>query len=269
MSLYSTGVDAYRDTTKWLVAFVPITAIAGAGVATGPRLIRSLDASTGASGWLEDHWPVLVCALLLLGSLVAIVWTGASVLSTQPSDIGTLGSGQPNQDLAQAIGDGAAAPYFFDKNSFDSAMAAIANGYDAGTIKADDATLARLSPAIDSLRDWSVYQRVQEPFRRFRFAFTGGATAIVVSIVWASALLGSSPAIDKPTAVDVTVETEGAASLLAATGCTDPSATVFTAIGGTWEEPQLAADGPNCRFGAVWSPNSEQAEIRLPAAASK
>jgi len=30
MSVYSTGVDAYRDTTKWLTAFVPIVSLATA-----------------------------------------------------------------------------------------------------------------------------------------------------------------------------------------------------------------------------------------------
>lgn len=30
MSVYGTAVDAYRDTTKWLAAFLPVSALATA-----------------------------------------------------------------------------------------------------------------------------------------------------------------------------------------------------------------------------------------------
>ena len=50
MFVYSAGADAFRDTTKWLVAFVPIAALGTAAVVLGPLLVRSPTGSALAFG---------------------------------------------------------------------------------------------------------------------------------------------------------------------------------------------------------------------------
>lgn len=270
MSVYSTGVDAYRDTTKWLAAFVPIVALATATLVAGPRLVGTFETAPSLGSWFQDYWLILLCAVALFGGIAAILTTGARVLSVEPADIADLATdnGGPKA-LAGAIGSGVAAPEFFDKDSFDQAMAKLQAAADAGDIAADDPTMARLKPAIDALREWSVFSRIQGPFRTFRITFVISVVLIAAAVVIAPAQLGSSAAIDKPTKVDIHFDDQGRADLQAETGCSDPDSTssAFYATGGTWDHPQLIAEGPGCRFADTWFPDPEHIEIRLPTSA--
>lgn len=267
MSIYSSGVGAYRDTTKWLTAFVPITSLATAALVLGPGLITSLQTESSLNSWLEHYWIVLLAAIAILGGIAAIMFYGARVLSVEPADIGDLTNGRiATAALAAAIGSGATTPYFLDINSFNAVMSDWANSLDsAEAVKEDDPRLVRLKPAVDALRDWSIYHRIQGPFRTFVWVFVAATTAISAAILTAPAQLDSSTAIEKPTKVEIEVDAAGHTALQRATGCSKADTSIFFATGGTWNRPVLAADGPGCRFGATWRPDPSHIELRLPA----
>jgi hypothetical protein len=266
MSIYAGGATAYRDTTKWLVAFLPLTALAAGAFTLGPPVIRSIQDAPSLPSWASDHWLVLVCMVVLFAGLTAILYYGAKVLSVEPTDIGDiLTSPDKKSTLAAAIGSGVTAPWFLDKSSFDTALAAMANAWN-DTVhppEKDDPRAARLQLAIDALREWSVYHQIQSAFRNFRYAFIGSSLAIGVAILAAPLQLDDSIPIDKPMHVQVDVSEAGQNALLKSTGCLDPKTSSFLAVGGSWNQPALAVDGPGCAFGAVWHPHPSEIETRL------
>lgn len=272
MSVYSSGVTAYRDTTKWLAAFVPVTALVSAAVLVGPDLIVSVQTSSSAAEWLGDHWLVVLSGIGLFAGISAILICGALVLSVEPTDIGKLATpGSDRRKLEVAIGNGAALPEFFNWEDFYAAMSDLANRWDdpdkTKRPTAEDAVLVRVKPAVESLREWSVFSRIQRPYLVFRIAFVASSVVIVAALVLAPVQLPSSEVIRKPTSVLVDVDSAGTQDLQTTTDCDDAKTTTFTAVGGTWDYPRLAVDGPGCQFGATWTPGPEHIEVRLPAAA--
>lgn len=263
MSVYDSGVAAYRDTTKWLVAFVPLGSLVAATVTIGPDLISSVGHARGFSGWLKDYWLVAACGIVLLAGIAAILGWGAKVLSIAPADLGQLQSPAFAPRLAKAIGAGVTAPEFFTLESFDAAMAALANTWDQSThTAADTLNLTRVQAAVENLRHWSIFDRVSTAFTHFIVAFILGTAAIGIAIIIAVSQFDTSPAIEEPTAVSVQLSSAGRVQLGEQTGCTDPGATTFLAVGGTWRHPVLTADGPGCRFGASWAPRPDTVELR-------
>lgn len=272
MSVYSSGVTAYRDTTKWLAAFVPVTALVSAAVLVGPDLIVSAQTSSSVGEWLSDYWLVVLSGLGLLAGISAILICGARVLSVEPTDIGKLAEpGPARRKLEVAIGEGAALPEFFNWEDFYAAMSDLANRWDdpdkTKRPTAEDSVLVRVKPAVESLREWSVFSRIQGPFRLFRIVFVASSVVIIAALVLAPVQLPSAGVISKPTSVLVEVDTAGIEDLQAATGCDDAETVTFTAVGGTWDQPTLAVDGPGCHFAATWTPEPEHVEVRMPAAA--
>lgn len=263
MALYDSGVAAYRDTTKWLTAFVPLGSLAAATATIGPDLVWSVKHANGIGDWLTHHWIAAVCLVIVLAGIVAILYWGGKVLSIAPTDLGKVQSPEFAPRLATAIGQGVTAPEFLTIDQFNAAMAALANSWDQpAPAPGDELTLTRVKAAVESLRQWAVFDRVQGAFRVFIGVFALATAAIGAGVVIAPSQLGSGPRIDKPTAVTVRVDPAGQAELTNATGCTDPAATTFLAIDGSWLQPTLAVDGPGCRFAATWTPDPDRVEIR-------
>ncbi len=263
MPVYDSGVAAYRDTTKWLTAFVPLGALTAATATIGPDLVRSVQAASGVGDWIGRHWPAAACLIAILAGVIAILYWGGRVLSVAPTDLGQLQSPAFAPRLARAIGQGVTAPEFFTVESFTTAMAALANSWDQpAPAPADDLNLARLKGAVENLRQWAVFDDVKSAFRDFIVAFAIATTAIGAAVVIAPSRLGGGLPIDKPSAVAVAVDDEGRRELTAATGCTDPTASTFLAVDGSWRQPTLAVDGPGCRFGATWIPDPDHVKIR-------
>lgn len=265
MSIYDSGVAAYRDTTKWLVAFVPLAGLLAAAVTIGPDLVRSVSMARSPQDWLGDNWLTGVCLIVILAGVVAILYWGAKVLSVAPTDLGQLQSQAFAPKLATAIGAGVVAPEFFSPESFKTAMAALANSFDKqNPTEADEFNLTRVKGAVDNLRQWSIFDKASSAFRRFIIAFAIATAAIGLGTVLAASQLDSSPAISEPTAVVVEVNKSGSADLRESTKCTSARTTTFVAISGSWQHPTLAVDGPGCSFGAQWAPRSGTIEM-LPA----
>lgn len=263
MSVYDSGVAAYRDTTKWLVAFVPIVSILAATVTIGPGLTLSVQHAQSLGDWLVDYWLAAVCGLVLLGGIAAILYWGAKVLSVEPTDLGKLQDQAFAARLEDAIGAGVTAPEFFTAESFNAAMAALANSWDQPQpTPADELNLTRLKGAVENLRQWAIFDRVRTAFTCFIVAFTLGVAATGAAIVVAASQFDTSPVIEKPTAVSVELNGAGKVQLTERTGCTEPAATTFLAVEGTWRHPTLTADGPGCRFGITWAPRSDNIELR-------
>lgn len=263
MSVYDSGVSAYRDTTKWLVAFIPIGSLIAGAITVGPDMVLSIQTANGLDAWLSNYWLSALCGVGFLLGIGAILWAGANVLSVAPQDIGNIQKPEFAPKLAQAIGEGVAAPEFFTPEDFTDGMAALANAWDSEKpVPNDDPRLTRLRTPIENLRQWSIFNRVRDAFHNFVVAFVLGVAAIAAAIIVAPAQLSQGPAIDKPTPVQVELSDKGTADLLADTNCTAGKTSTFTAIDGTWKHPTLAVDGAGCAFGAIWVPTPEQAEIR-------
>lgn len=262
MSVYSAGSDAFRDTTKWLVAFVPISALGTAAVVLGPRLVRSAESARSLPSWLADNVATLAGVLVVLIGVFVIVYFGASVLSTQPKEFTALLE-TDETGLSKALAAGAGVPYFLDSEAFKGAVADLAVKWQNPSTPPTEVEINRAVGAVDALREWTLQQELSEAFKRFGILFAIGSALIVAGLVVSIVTLEPpSAAIDKPTVVKVSVNTDGAADLLKRTGCTSPTSSHYIAIAGSWSAPVLEVDGPNCRFGTRWEPRSGEFEIQ-------
>lgn len=263
MPQYDSGVSAYRETTKWLVALAPVGSLTAATLTIGPGLLASGRSADGLGAWLTDYGSVLAWCLGLLAGVVAIMVAGARVLSVAPHDLATIQDRNRTARLASAIGSGVAAPEFFTVTQFEKSMAALANTADRDDgLRGDEPELDLLRGPIERLREWSTFTTVRTRFYWFCAVFALGSVAILVALIATPTQLPQGIAVDAPRAVVVEVSDTGAKSLADRTGCTTPDATDFTAVDGTWARPRLTADGPGCEFGATWSPREDEAEVR-------
>ena len=263
MSVYSAGADAFRDTTKWLVAFVPIAALGTAAVVLGPLLVRSAQAAPSLSAWVGDNaWALGGVGAVLVGVLV-VVWFGAQVLSSQPKDFGALLKTNPTR-LSEAFSAGVAAPYFLDDNGFKNALAKLdVKWHQDSTTPPADAEVSRAAAAVEALREWALQDELAAAFKRFRIFFAIGLVLIVAGVVVAAVTINEQGAsIEMPTTVQVSVNQPGAADLLKKTGCTTPAKSQYVAVAGTWDAPVLQVDGPGCLFGNRWRPKSGDFEVQ-------
>ncbi|MEO7754257.1 MAG: hypothetical protein ABIS35_12675, partial [Terracoccus sp.] len=120
MSVYQTSVDAYRDTTKWLAALTPVTAVVSAVVVAGAPVGASLAAATDKGAWFGAHWPLVVSAAIILVSIGGVLFIAAQVLSREPVQVIALqttdtGAGQL---LETAFSNGIASPDFLSEAEF-------------------------------------------------------------------------------------------------------------------------------------------------------
>lgn len=122
MSIYDTGADAFRDTTKWLVAFVPIASIVAVTAAIGPRLAGDAAASESLGDWARANVLPLAGVAAVVAGVVLIVVFGANVLSTQPNDFTSMFT-TDQQRLSDAFSAGVGAPFFLDDQAFKLALA--------------------------------------------------------------------------------------------------------------------------------------------------
>jgi hypothetical protein len=262
VSVYSSGADAFRDTTKWLVSFVPIGALGTAAAVLGPLLVRSAQAAGSLSAWVGDNgWALGGVGGVLVGVL-AVVWFGARVLSTQPKDYGALLTTNPTR-LSKAFSAGVAAPYFLDDEGFKDALAKLEVKWrpDSTTPPAD-AEVTRAAAAVEALREWALQDELAAAFQRFQIFFAIGLALIVAGVVVAAVTINEQGAsIEKPTTVQVSVNQPGAADLLKETGCTTPAQSQYVAVAGTWDAPVLQVNGPGCLFGNTWRPKTGDFEI--------
>jgi hypothetical protein len=261
MSIYRSGAEAFRDTTKWLVAFVPISTVLGGAVLLGPRLLADLIQADSLKTWVGDSgWVLIGIAMITIG-IVLIVWLGANVLSAQPHDFRTLlrDSGR----LSEAFEAGVGAPYFADDTSFTNATLHIF----ATQSKDSQVSTTNLESAVavtDMLLSWAFHKALSKAFNRFRIGFAGAVGLIVTGFVVASASLQPvGGAVDRPTTVEVTVNQVGKANLQNQTGCSKPEESEFVAIAGTWDAPLLSVFGPDCQFAARWRPDPSVIELRI------
>jgi hypothetical protein len=269
VSVYSAGADAFRDSTKWLVAFVPIGALGTAAAVLGPRLVRDAESARSLSSWLGDNgWALGGLGGVLVGVLVVVRY-GARVLSTQPKDIGALLTTNPTR-LSQAFSAGVAAPYFLDDAAFKQALADLQVNWRPGsTAPPTDAEVSRAAGAVDALREWALQDELATTFTRFQVWFAIGSVLIVTGVVVAAANINAPAAsIDKPTNVQISLNTHGSADLLNKTGCTTPKQSRYVAVAGTWSAPVLQVEGPGCRFGNRWRPKDGDFELQPPAGAT-
>lgn len=264
MSIYGTGSEAFRDTTKWLVAFVPIASLVAAGAVIAPRLLSDATAADSPAGWVGDNVLPLVGVLAVLGGIILVTYFGAQVLSTQPREFTELLTNREN--LSRAFSAGAGAPYFLDEAEFRTALGRLdAEWSEDDEQKPSDALVARAVGATELVREWALHDALGTAFNRFFVSFGVGTALILVGFVLAAATLEPEPGrVGEPKIVQVTVNADGARDLKKATGCREPDKTTFVAVAGRWDAPVLNADGTGCRFGATWKPDRDDIELRIP-----
>ena len=165
MSVSSSAVEAYRDSTKWLASFLPITALATGGVVLGPPLLQSVSAATGPWEWLRHTWIVVVAVLVLVGSIAAVLHAGAAVLSAEGPSLTEI-SRRPEADtaagphrtaLAEAIGRGLTLPHYFTIEEFQEDLSRL-NLLPMGD-RGGDPDTTRSLPAMEMIRDWPCCRR--------------------------------------------------------------------------------------------------------------
>lgn len=96
MSVYADGVAAYRDSTKWLVAFVPITTVATGLVATGAPSFRRIRAQSETT---LTH--LVFAAILTTLALSAVMLSGTRVLDAEPESLSSLQKPKNRATLAK------------------------------------------------------------------------------------------------------------------------------------------------------------------------
>jgi hypothetical protein len=255
--VYSDGVAAYRDSTKWLVGFVPVATVAASGAVIGPKLIDALARSRSVSEALAHNWPPLLGVAMVVIGVGAIVASGSGVLAAQPTT-SVAAILEDRNRLSLAFGQGIGAPYFFTFDEFAEALEQIADS--SRPVTGDDPLAARAAIVVDALRSWYLHAKLEALYRTFRRAFVGGLALSIAGFLLAASTVDDEPKISKPTPVVVAVR--HARDLRQATGCLTPKKTTFWIVDGSWSTPVLAVDGPGCRFGAEWEPETKAVEVR-------
>jgi hypothetical protein len=263
VSVYSTAAESYRDTTKWLLALVPLASLVAAAAVVGPRLVTGETAAGSWSAWITTYWAALLGCVLVLGGIWLTVARGARVLSTEPKKFDEiLGAGGAR--LSAAFGAGVGFPYFLTAEAFKTAVLDL-------NAKAPGNPNASTDPAVAAstqLLEWSFFDALRAEFGAFKIRFLLGIVLIAAGLASAVVGVNLAPApIAQPMAVVVRLSSPGVAALIRSTGCQAPSTTQFVAVSGTWSSPVLETEGPGCRVNAKWRPSISQAQV-LPASAS-
>jgi hypothetical protein len=301
VSIYSTGAEAYRDTTKWLIALVPLASLVAAAAVVGPRLVTGRPAAGSWSTWIAYGLAILGCVFVVAG-ICLIVAHGATVLSTAPKDVDKIV--RDRLRLSQAFSAGVGYPYFLESDDFKEAVldlnaaapgtptaaapgtptaaapgtptaaapgtpTAAAPGTPTAAAPGTPTALAeRVAAAGTQLREWAFFAELGTEFGKFKDWFLRGIVLIAAGLVLAVVAINLAPApIAQPTAAVVELSSSGATALIRSTGCQAPSTTRFVAVSGTWSSPVLETEGPGCRVNAQWRPSRSQAQV-LPASAS-
>lgn len=258
MAIYDAGAASLRDTVKWMVAFVPIAGVIAPIAVLGPRLVDSATDHATWGNWWAANWGVAVGILAVAIGVGLIIWQGAAVLTTEPTDFTAFMADDAR--MALAFGMGVGSPQYATLGEFQNALSSLSAGLPVEEAAAVGATTAT---ATATLREWVWFADVKHRFHLFTAAFAAGGLLIVTGvIVAASTIEPASGSIEQPTTVIVEVSTSGSVALEADTGCTDPGKSTFTAVAGSWARPILAVDGAGCEFAARWQPSPSQAEIR-------
>ena len=261
MSVYSTGAESYRDTTKWLLALVPLASLVAAAAVVGPRLVTGKTAAGSWIAWITTYWPALLGCVLVLVGIWLTVARGARVLSTEPKGYDKiLGDGAR---LSKAFAAGVGFPYFLTSEDFKTAV----QNLNAAAPGDSNTSTERAVAASTQLLEWSFFDALRAEFGAFKIRFLLGIVLIAAGLASAIVAVNLAPApIAQPTAVVVRLSSPGATALIRSTGCQAPSTTRFVAVSGTWSSPVLETEGPGCRVNAQWRPSISQAQV-LPASA--
>lgn len=188
MSVPATSAAAYRDSTKWLASFLPITALATAGVVLGPRLLDSLAEAESFGTWVRTSWIALLAVLCLVLAIGAVLITGASVLSAEGPSFDELRQNpQRRKALSEAIGRGLAAPHYFSIEDYTDDLTRL-NAMSVHDRAAATET-ERSVLALDTVRDWAVLQEVKDRYRVFLRTFLVATLVMGVAGIAAAAAL--------------------------------------------------------------------------------
>lgn len=262
MSVYSTGAEAYRDTTKWLIALVPLASLVAAAAVVGPRLVTGKTAAGSWSAWITTYWAALLGCILVLAGIWLTVKRGTRVLSTAPKEIDELLDDE--ERFSDAFRGGAVFPYFLTSGAFKTAALQMNVPKKPGD---PPIPTERVAAASTQLLEWALFDALRDEFGPFKRWFLWGLGLIAAGLVLAIVAVNLAPApIAQPTAAVVELSSSGATALIRSTGCRAPSTTQFVAVSGTWSSPVLETEGPGCRINAQWRPSSSQAQV-LPASA--
>jgi hypothetical protein len=235
----------YKDTAKWLLTFVPVTALVALVVAIAPRM-TAVNAA-GLLGWMCANPLATAAVALAVLFTVVIVALCCWVLLAHAKKWTEL---QADRNwLSRAFSDHAVGlPHFADYDAFRNAVVNVR------TKRAPDAEQSAVDETVGRILKLSEDLEAQDRFAWFKIAFPICTLLAIAGVVLATASLPATPAaVTTPSIVSIFMPSGTEAKFLAATGCKTLDGTTAIAVGGLWNKPQLRLIGNGCPAGN-WSP---------------
>ncbi len=241
------GGALYKDMAKWLIGFVPVTALAGLGVALAPN--ADVIARLGLSEWMSEHaWAVGGVAAVVIATLVMVVMC-ARVLLAEPTGWVELTQNSKWMEAAFAkysVG----RPHFFDLTEFSNAeLASHTNPQDkrATAVAETTARVVTLSGDLNAKHRLKV----------FLWVFAFGTVAVIAGVLVVLVNTSTAPdVIVRPTPVVLHVPASSETAFDSATGCRASSSADAVAVGGSPDVPDLRLFGRGCRAD-TWKPSAD------------
>lgn len=244
-------IDSYRraatnmqDTTRWLMALLPVAATAAALAAVVSPL-----AQRGHLGWPGiAAIALLTVAAIALGALARLA---ASVIS-----VSVPGWGDAVREAAMIAGPAGPLPGSLAADLDEDGVLRL-YGYEraaelfaevAGRRARGELTIAAGVLVVE----YATYRRVRRCFIRFLRRGSGALALSIVCLLTAGGLAKMTitrpplPSITEPTAVYLEPTTITAQELRAAYGCTATTELIAWAVGGNIEAPRMILADPRC-----------------------
>lgn len=260
-SVYDSGASAYRDTAKWLVAFVPIASLLAAAGVVGPALVQSGAEAGSLPTWLAANALTLVALAVMALGMTIVITAGAKVLAAQPAGLASVlatTSDDAGARLAAAFGEGLGVPYYYDSAPFLTDLRKMS----ARDAQVTEDVAHRAVTTLATVREWALHQELSTLFSAFVVRFLVGVGLVAAGfLVAASTVEDPAASRREPVPVALVAPADAAADFEEHLGC-PPVGPQLWLVDGTWEEPVLEADGPGCAIGKTWEPQEEHV-VRL------
>lgn len=233
----------YKDTAKWLLAFLPVSTLAGAAAVLRPHIgaIREV----GGVSWVQANpWNAIAFGLPIV-VVLGLAYGCLRVMLAKSDPYERL---EQNQTwMSEAFSQyGVGIPEFNDSSKFTDAIEEASNGTDGS--RADD--IAKVVPRIVAL---SAELNARTRFVQFAWGYGIGLVAIAVCALYLSQ---QSVPLATPLRAEVHVGTDSEPEFTTLTGCADAATTKAVAIGGTNESPVLRLYGDDCKS-IEWQPDGD------------
>lgn len=235
----------YKETAKWLLTFVPITALVTLALGFAPRFAAMKAA--GFVNWVREFPLVTAAAAVTAGLTVVIIVMCCKVLLAEPTAWKTLRA--DTTWLSKAFSEHAVGvPLFADSTAYQTAESK------ALTATASAAEQGALADTSRRILELSEAHNARDRFKRFSAVYVICTILIIAGASVVTATLPATPdGVTKPTQVAIFMPPGTENQFVTATGCTSLASTTAIAVGGLWNRPKLRLIGQGCPV-EDWTP---------------